>query len=267
MHRSIQPRVLYLGTPVVLISTINERGTANLAPMSSAWWVGSSCMLGLDAESQTTLNLQRAGECVLNLADPAMVDAVDRLALLTGRARVPPHKQVKGYRFEEDKFGAAGLTPVDSERVSPPRVLESLIQLEARVGSVHPFAGSYSGVLAIEVETVRCHVDEDLIIEGSGHYIDPQRWDPLIMKFCEFYAGGRNVRPSRLAKGWGMPALTSTPPGRTRRSRPAMTKSMLPLPISTRPELPDDARRGGYPLGRARASAREPDGGVSSTRR
>jgi flavin reductase (DIM6/NTAB) family NADH-FMN oxidoreductase RutF len=36
MHTSIEPGILYFGTPVVLISTINPDGTANLAPMSSA---------------------------------------------------------------------------------------------------------------------------------------------------------------------------------------------------------------------------------------
>lgn len=35
-----EPHILYLGTPVVLISTVNEDGTHNLAPMSSAFWLG-----------------------------------------------------------------------------------------------------------------------------------------------------------------------------------------------------------------------------------
>ncbi|MEV7358409.1 hypothetical protein [Kitasatospora sp. NPDC091276] len=35
--------------------------------------------------------------------------------------------------------------------------------------------------------------------------MDPLGWDPLIMKFCEFFGGGANVHPSRLAEGWNMP--------------------------------------------------------------
>lgn len=54
MDQAIEPAILYAGTPVFLISTLNEDGSANLAPMSSAWWLGWSCMLGLDATSQTT---------------------------------------------------------------------------------------------------------------------------------------------------------------------------------------------------------------------
>ncbi len=36
MHLTVEPKIFYFGTPVVLISTVNEDGTANLAPMSSA---------------------------------------------------------------------------------------------------------------------------------------------------------------------------------------------------------------------------------------
>lgn len=35
MHKVIAPKILYLGSPVVLISTMNEDGSVNLAPMSS----------------------------------------------------------------------------------------------------------------------------------------------------------------------------------------------------------------------------------------
>jgi len=35
MHRTVDPAILYFGTPVVLVSTENEDGSANLAPMSS----------------------------------------------------------------------------------------------------------------------------------------------------------------------------------------------------------------------------------------
>jgi flavin reductase (DIM6/NTAB) family NADH-FMN oxidoreductase RutF len=38
MHIKSEPAVLYFGTPVVLVSTMNEDGTTNVAPMSSCWW-------------------------------------------------------------------------------------------------------------------------------------------------------------------------------------------------------------------------------------
>jgi hypothetical protein len=40
--------------------------------MSSAWWLGQQCMLGMNSGFQTTKNLLRERECVLNLMpDPA----------------------------------------------------------------------------------------------------------------------------------------------------------------------------------------------------
>jgi flavin reductase (DIM6/NTAB) family NADH-FMN oxidoreductase RutF len=203
MHVVPGLKVLYFGTPVVLISTRNEDGTANLAPMSSAWWLGQSCMLGLGKTGQTTANLLRERECVLNLPSSSMVDAVDRLALTTGKSVVPDFKVEQGYRYEPDKFAVAQLTEQTSEMVSPPRAAECPIQLECKVVAVHPFAGD-SNVNGFEVEVLRAHVEEGLVIPGT-HYVDPLGWDPLIMKFCEFFGGGHNVHPSRLAEGWKMP--------------------------------------------------------------
>src|SRR4249920_1097450 len=57
MHVTIEPGILYFGTPVVLISTVNEDGSFNLAPMSSAFWLGWRCMLGLAAGSKTPQNM------------------------------------------------------------------------------------------------------------------------------------------------------------------------------------------------------------------
>src|SRR5215469_946910 len=104
MHKTIEPTILYLGTPVVLISTVNEDGTFNLAPMSSAFWLGWRCMLGLDALSKTTQNLLRTHECVLNLPSDAEVAAVNRLARTTGSNPVPEMKLHRGYHYQKEKF-------------------------------------------------------------------------------------------------------------------------------------------------------------------
>ncbi|KWK14883.1 hypothetical protein WT94_04785 [Burkholderia stagnalis] len=52
-HRASEPNILYFGTPVGLISTVN------FARMSSTFWLGWRCVLGLAASSQTTRNLIR----------------------------------------------------------------------------------------------------------------------------------------------------------------------------------------------------------------
>ena len=129
----IEPAILYFGTPVVLIGSNNEDGSPNLAPMSSAWWVGWRCMLGLARNSKTTENMIRSGECVLNLPSADLVGAVDRLARTTGSDPVPPGKIRRGYRHEKNKFGISGLTALRGETVAAPRAAECPVQIEAKV--------------------------------------------------------------------------------------------------------------------------------------
>ena len=204
-HITIEPSILYLGTPVVLISTTNADGTANLAPMSSAWWLGWRCMLGLQTASQTPQNMIRTGECVLNLAAPEQAEAVDRLARLTGTKAIPDLKRKLGYAYEPRKFEAAGLTPIASQTVAAPRALECPIQLEAVVAARHGIMDDdpqVAGLIsAFEVRITRVHVHPDLLMEGHANRIDPGKWRPLIMNFQKLYGvSPAEVVPSRLAQ-------------------------------------------------------------------
>ena len=208
MHRVMQPKMLYFGTPVVLISTLNEDGSPNLAPMSSAWWLGQSCMLGLSRRSKTAENLQRDGHCVLNLPSADMVDVVDRLALTTGRDPVPEYKAAMGYRFERDKFGVAGLSAAPSDLVGPPRVAECPVQLEARIERMHEVGDPEKMLAAFEASILRVHIEESLVMAGTDTHIDPEQWRPLIMSLCEFFGLGGKLHPSRLAEVWA-PAKAS----------------------------------------------------------
>jgi len=139
MHKDIEPAILYFGTPVVLVSTLNEDGTPNLAPISSIWWLGWNCMIGIDASSQTSENLKRTGECVLNMPSDDMVESVDLLAKITGRKNVPLHKKALGYRYQQDKFAVSGLSSQQSKLVKPPRVRECPVQLESTLNQLTPF--------------------------------------------------------------------------------------------------------------------------------
>ena len=47
-------------------------------PMSSAFWLGHTGVLGMGTRSQTYWNLADTGECVLNLPSAALVSQVDR---------------------------------------------------------------------------------------------------------------------------------------------------------------------------------------------
>jgi flavin reductase (DIM6/NTAB) family NADH-FMN oxidoreductase RutF len=203
MQTSIEPAILYFGTPVVLISTLNEDGSSNLAPISSIFWLGWRCMLGLAASSKTTQNMLRTGECVLNLPSANEVAAVNRLALTTGSDPVPTFKLSKGYRHEADKFGIAGLTPLASETVAPPRVQECPVQLEASVVATHgvgednPVQKGF--ILCIETRIRRVHAEEAIMMSGEESRIDPDKWRPLMMSFQQFYGLGSRLHDSALA--------------------------------------------------------------------
>jgi flavin reductase (DIM6/NTAB) family NADH-FMN oxidoreductase RutF len=203
MHRNVEPSILYFGTPVVLISTRNLDGTCNVAPTSSAWWLGWNCMLGLGAKSHTAQNLLREKECVLNLPSVEMASAVNRLARLTGSDPVPPHKLSMGYRHEKDKLGVSGLNSGPSDLVNAQRIAECPVQLEAVLETTRPFGtrpDKACTAIASEVRIVRTHIDERILMDGFENRIDPDRWRPLIMSFCQFYGLGERVRQSTLAE-------------------------------------------------------------------
>ena len=156
------------------------------------------------ARSKTPQNLVRTGECVLNLPSVDQVAAVNRLARLTGSDPVPEHKVRMGYRHERDKFGVAGLTPLASETVAPPRVQECPVQLEAVFDAVHPLAANderWQGrLVSIEVRIERVHADPAILMQDEPDRIDPDRWQPLIMSFQQFYGLGAKVHHSTLAQ-------------------------------------------------------------------
>lgn len=200
MHTVVAPRILYLGTPVVLISTMNQDGSVNLAPMSSAWWLDQSGVLGLGTRGQTFANLQREAECVLNLPSVEQVGAVNRLALTTGSDPVPTYKQEMGFRYVRNKFAEAGLTSGPSDIVRPPRAMECPIQLEAKVNAIHLIGAVEEHSACVEVQILRVHVEEELLDPEFRHHISPDRWRPLIMSFLDFYGLGDRIHPSRLAE-------------------------------------------------------------------
>jgi flavin reductase (DIM6/NTAB) family NADH-FMN oxidoreductase RutF len=141
---------------------------------------------------------------VLNLPSVHQVAAVNRLAKTTGSDPVPPHKVAMGYRHERDKFGVAQLTPVPSDIVGPPRVAECPIQLEAVLEGTHRLAASddkrRGNLIAIEVRVVRIHAHPSVQMANVPNRIDPKKWRPLIMNFCQFFGLGDIAHHSTLGE-------------------------------------------------------------------
>jgi flavin reductase (DIM6/NTAB) family NADH-FMN oxidoreductase RutF len=188
-HVIIAPKILYFGTPVVLLSTENDDATSNLAPMSSAWALGHVVVLGLGAEGQSAHNLATRPDMVINLPSPHQWEAVERLAPLTGRYPVPAHKRDR-FRYEPAKFEAAGLRPQPSDHVRPPRVADCPLQLEARAGRIQTDAGG--GFLIVEAYVLAVHADGRIVVPGTRH-IDPGAWSPLIYNFRHYFGLGHQL--------------------------------------------------------------------------
>lgn len=204
MHRdpdnaiTIRPTTLYFGTPVALITTLDERGSENITPMSSVWALGYRLVLGLSGASQGCANLLARSEAVVNLPDPSLWPAIERIARTTGRHPVPASKQAMGYRHEADKFGLAGLTRAPSRHIAPPRIGECPLQLETRL--VHsrrttPELGDDEddpGFFVIEVEVLEVHAHPTIVLAQGGH-IDTGGWSPLLYVFRHYFGTGARL--------------------------------------------------------------------------
>jgi flavin reductase (DIM6/NTAB) family NADH-FMN oxidoreductase RutF len=105
-----------------------------------------------------------------------------------------------GFQHVRDKFVHAGLTQIASDVVRPPRVAECAVQLEAIVEKFHQFGEPEDFSMAVEARIIRVHIDEAILNPEKRHHIDADKWNPLIMSFCEFYGLSKNLHPSRLAK-------------------------------------------------------------------
>lgn len=198
--RVIRPSILYFGTPVVLISTTNPDGTANLSPMSSAWALGDRVVLGMGLTGQGCKNLLRTGQAVINVPGPDSHRAIEAIADTTGCREVPAYKKAMGYRYIADKFVLAGLSEAQSETIAPPRVAQCPLQLEARLLAAHrgsEIDGRDGDYVTLEMQVLRVHAHEAILQEDSDH-IDTGRWSPLLYVFRHYFGTGpklgRNFR-------------------------------------------------------------------------
>lgn len=165
--------------PVALVSTVDRAGVVNLAPFSAFCGAGSNPPAVLfcpalrdggeagpdlqpEMRKDTLRNVEETGEFVVNVVSEAIAAAANETA-----AAVPP---------DVDEFQLAGLTPIPSLAVRPPRVAESPAQMECRLLQVI-YVGRTPGAGVIVLgEVVRFHVRQELI---SDFRIDPAGLDAV----------------------------------------------------------------------------------------
>lgn len=190
---TINPKILYFGTPVALITTLDEDGNSNIGPVSSAWALGHNLVLGLGCESKTYQNILQNRECVVNFPSADMYAQIEQIAKLTGLNPVPESKKGQ-YTFEGDKFRAGNFERIAAHKVSPPAIADCPIQLEGVLHNCFILEAGADGsalIAALQLKVVNVRVHENLI--SSGDHINPSVWSPLIYNFRHYYALGERM--------------------------------------------------------------------------
>jgi len=122
MKTSIGPRTLLYPTPALIVGTYDKIMKPN--GMTAAW-TGICCSkppcvyVSLRKATYTYGNIVERKAYTLSIPSEEMVETVDYLGMASGR--------------EEDKFAAAGLTPVRGDHVEAPYVAECPVVLECRL--------------------------------------------------------------------------------------------------------------------------------------
>ena len=183
--KSFLPSMFYYGFPVVLLTTTDKDGNADVTPISSTFTLGANAVIALVKLNKAYHNVMEVPEVVFNLPTAAMWEKVEAIAPYTAQNPVPPQKMGK-YTYTDDKFSIGGFTQLPSEKVRPPRIAECPIQAEAKVKNVN----DREAYVLVELEFVQVHAEDHLVMEGNK--INPLEWEPLIYNFKHYYGLGEH---------------------------------------------------------------------------
>jgi len=181
---SVSPR------PIAFVSTVDEEGNHNLAPYSffnafssnPPLLVFSSNRRVRDNTTKDTLaNVMATKEAVINVVSH---DIVKNMTLTSVE-----------FPTGVSEFTKAGLTPIDSELVTPPRVKESPVNMECKVKDIITLGTEGGAGHLIICEVVLMHINEEVIDDNNR--IDPHKIDLMGRMGRSFYvrASGDNVYP------------------------------------------------------------------------
>ena len=183
--KSFLPTMFYYGFPVVLLTTTDKDGNADVTPISSTFTLGANAVIALVKLNKAYHNVMEVPEVVFNLPTAAMWEKVEAIAPYTAQNPVPPQKMGK-YTYTDDKFSIGRFTQLPSEKVRPPRIAECPIQAEAKVKNVN----DRDAYVLVELEFVQVHAEDHLVMEGNK--INPLEWEPLIYNFKHYYGLGEH---------------------------------------------------------------------------
>jgi flavin reductase (DIM6/NTAB) family NADH-FMN oxidoreductase RutF len=155
--------------PIGWISTRSASGVNNLAPYSffNAFnYVPPIIGFASIGYKDTLRNIEETGEFVWNLTTRALADAMNQSCAALGP--------------EVSEFDVAGLTPLASTLVTPPRVAESPVTMECKRTQILRLQGIDGAQLETWLvlgEVVAVHIDQALLKDGvydtaaAGHVL------------------------------------------------------------------------------------------------
>lgn len=155
--------------PIALVSTVDKEGRTNLAPYSFFTVVSSNppylafcpTRSARTGELKDTLkNVLATGEFVVAVVTEDIAEAVNQAA-----ATLPSG---------QSEFDYAGLTPVAAERVRPPLVTESPVNIECDLVEVHTYGKEGGAGNLVVGRVLLVHVDAS-ILDDKGRVL----WDKL----------------------------------------------------------------------------------------
>ncbi len=153
VKRLLKPSVGLRPVPVVLVTSVGADGRPNVVTLA---WAGVVCstppMVSIAVRPERFSHglIKATGQFVVNLPSSEQLWAVDYCGTRSGR--------------HEDKFAAAGLTPVPASEVRPPLIAECPINVECVVR--HELSlGSHDLFIG---EVVAVHADESALDEAGN---------------------------------------------------------------------------------------------------
>ncbi|MBC3539901.1 flavin reductase family protein [Rufibacter sp. H-1] len=167
--------------PIAFASTVDKEGNVNLSPFSFFNCFGSNPPVLIfsparrvrDNTGKHTLdNVLETGEVVINIGNYAIVE---QMSLASTE-----------YDKGVNEFTKAGLTPVASTLVKPPRVAEVPAAFECRVLEVKPIGNKGGAANLVICEAVLLHVQEE-VLGGNGKTIDPFKLDAVARLGGDWY--------------------------------------------------------------------------------
>jgi flavin reductase (DIM6/NTAB) family NADH-FMN oxidoreductase RutF len=144
--------------PIGWISTLDAQGRPNLAPYSFFNAISANphiVMFSSTGRKHSVSNIEATGEFVCNLATWDFREAMNETSATLAEG--------------DNEFDFAGLSPLPSRLVAPPRVEGAAAAMECRLIKTDPIAGldgKPSGSTVVYGEVVGIHIDERFIRDG-----------------------------------------------------------------------------------------------------